>query len=283
MNNKVHFFVTGATGFLGSHFLKKALTLNHEVTALSRSNSFQKNKFSKQPKWCIGSLSDNWTKDLTSCDTLVHFAAEGVISNFDDWEKCFDINFVQFQNLMKDACNVGIKKFLICGSCFEYGKSGDFYDEIPTFAELRPIGAYASSKAAAGLAALELAKSKKLNLILARLFHVYGEGEHPKRFWPSLVKAALSGSDFKMTLGEQKRNFTHVDQMISMLIDLCIDLESIPQGGVVKNLGSSNNSSLKNFAIKEWKRLGATGSIKFGELSYKNNEVMSYVPLLENL
>ena len=279
----MHFFVTGATGFLGSHFLKKALSLNHEVTALSRSNSFQRIKLSRQPKWCIGSLSDNWTKDLSNCDTLVHFAAEGVIDNFDNWERCFDINFVQFQNLMKNAFDVGIKKFLICGSCFEYGKSGDLYSEIPTFAELKPIGAYASSKAAAGLAALEFSKRKKLNLILARLFHVYGEGENPKRFWPSLVKAALNGSDFKMTLGEQKRNFTHVDQMISMLIDLCSDLEFIPEGGVIRNVGSSNNSSLKDFAIKEWQRLGAAGSIKFGELSYKKNEVMSYVPLLENL
>ena len=279
----MHFFVTGATGFLGSHFLKKALSLNIEVTALSRSNSFQKIKLSKQPKWCNGTLSDNWTRELSSCDTLVHFAAEGVIDNFDNWERCFDTNFVQFQNLMKNACNAGIKKFLICGSCFEYGKSGDLYSEIPTFAELKPIGAYASSKAAAGLAALEFSKRKKLNLILARLFHVYGEGENPKRFWPSLVNAALNGSDFKMTLGEQKRNFTHVDLMISMLLDLCFDLESIPEGGVIRNLGSSNNSSLKNFAIKEWERLGAAGSIKFGELSYKKNEVMSYVPLLETL
>tara|TARA_B100000886_G_scaffold334947_1_gene291247 strand:- start:187 stop:1029 length:843 start_codon:yes stop_codon:yes gene_type:complete len=279
----VHFFVTGATGFLGSQFVKRALSLNHEVTALSRFNSFQRIKLSKQPKWCVGTLSDNWTRDLSSCDTLVHFAAEGVIDNFDNWERCFDINFVQFQNLIKNAFNVGIKKFLICGSCFEYGKSGDLYEKIPTYAELKPIGAYASSKAAAGLAALEFAKRKKLNLILARVFHVYGEGENPKRFWPSLVEAALNGSDFKMTLGEQKRNFTRVDQMISMLIDLCFDLESIPKGGVIRNLGSSNNSSLKNFAINEWERLGATGAIKFGELPYKKNEVMSYVPLLETL
>ena len=47
---------------------------------------------------------------------------------------------------------------------------------------------------------LILLKIKKLKLILARLFHIYGEGEDSHRFWPSLVKAAKEGKDFKMTM-----------------------------------------------------------------------------------
>lgn len=277
----MHFFVSGATGFLGSHFVQKTLSLNHKVTALSRVNSVSRIKLLKQPKWCRGALTDDWSEDLRNCDIFVHCAAEGVVNNFDDWERCFEINFIQSQALIKNAFNAGIKKFLICGSCFEYGISGDSYEYIPTFAELKPIGAYSTSKAAAGLSALEFAKNRDLKLILARLFHVYGEGENPKRFWPSLVKAALDGKDFKMTLGEQKRNFTHVNEMTTMLIDLCLNIDSIQQGGLVKNLGSLNNSSLNNFAKKEWERLGATGLIKFGEIPYKKNEVMSYVPLIE--
>ena len=175
----------------------------------------------------------------------------------------------------------GIDKFLVCGSCFEYGFSGNEYLKIPINAQLKPIGAYAYSKAVSGLSSLNIAKNKKLKLILARLFHIYGEGEDSHRFWPSLVKAAKEGKDFKMTKGNQLRNFTNVQQAVTSLLNLCNDLDFVQEGGIIKNVGSNNNLKLKDFAYQEWKKLNAKGNIILGYYPYKENEIMSYMPELD--
>ena len=93
-----------------------------------------------------------------------------------NWDYCFDVNVNQSLALWKSAVDNGIKKFLICGSCYEYGKREKIYS-IPTNAELKPIGAYGTSKAVASISALGLTRTFDLNLVIARLFHTYGEGE----------------------------------------------------------------------------------------------------------
>lgn len=277
----MHFFVTGATGFIGSNFINKALAKDYQVTALSKQKSSPKISLCKEPVWCRGDLEDDWSSQLSECDVFVHFAAEGVVNNSENWNKCLEVNYIKSDTIIRNAYDSGIRKFLICGSCFEYGFSGDEYKEIPVNAKLKPIGPYSYSKALAGLSALNFAKNNNLSLILARLFHVYGLGENPHRFWPSLVDAALKGSNFKMTYGKQLRNFSTVEETVSKLISFCLDLESLERGGLVRNVGSKNNMSLREFAEREWARLGAKGSIKYGSYPYKEKEVMSYIPELD--
>ena len=52
-----------------------------------------------------------------------------------------------------------------------------------------------------------------------RIFQVYGNGENPSRFWPSLKHCALNGSDFDMTLAEQVRDFIEVKDVAKMILD----------------------------------------------------------------
>ena len=104
----------------------------------------------------------------------------------------------------------GVKYFIIAGSCFEYGKSGNRYSYIPTDAPLEPSNSYATSKALASIAIRQWAEEHRVALEILRVFHVYGEGELFTRFWPSLRSAALEGRDFPMTNGEQLRDFQPV-------------------------------------------------------------------------
>ena len=119
--------------------------------------------------------------------------------------------------LWQQAVVAGIKHFLIVGSCFECGRSGIRYDAIPVTAPLEPTTAYGASEAAASMAALALAVEHQLRFVFARPFHVYGEGEAPGRFWPSLVAAAKAGEDLPMTRSEQIRDFQPVEQAANQL------------------------------------------------------------------
>ena len=273
-------FVTGSNGFIGSHVVKKALNHGHEIVGLRRSNNLAKIDLPRQPIWVEGTLEADMRQVLEGCEAIIHLAAYGVNPNFDAWHEAFRWNVSASINLWGQAKEVGVKRFVIAGSCFEYGRSAERYEYVPCNAPLEPVNAYGASKAAATLAAMAFARENELELAVLRPFHIFGEGESQERLWPSLKKAALAGEDFPMTFGEQIRDFTPVEFAAETFIHYATEA-IIPQGEpVIHNLGTGRPMSLKSFTEKQWKKFGATGRLKRGEIPYRKNEVMRYVPLV---
>lgn len=273
-------FITGGTGFIGSHFINVALSAGHEAIALRRSSqSRPRISLIAEPIWLQKTMANTMQADLVGCDALVHFAAYGVTEGMNDWTRCFQINVTESLHLWRRAADAGVKRIVICGSCFEYGKSGEMYDYIPVDALLVPTGAYHASKAAASMAALALGYERKLELVILRPFHVFGEGEEKYRFWPSLRRAAKGGFDFPMTKGEQVRDFIQVEDVAKEFIYACeMQLNiGMPQ---IKNLGSGHPQTLREFAQSWWKKWEASGKLVFGAIPYRPGEIMRYVPKL---
>lgn len=282
-------FVTGAAGFIGSHFLRAALAAGHDVTALRMPgtnpvvpvetvpSAISTSPLSHAPTWIESTLDQVTSDQLAGHHTLVHFAAAGVNPKQATWDLCFDVNLRQSLQLWRTAVSAGIKRFVICGSCFEYGLSGARYDFIPPDAPLEPTGAYHASKAAASMAAFALCVEYKLELAVLRPFHVFGEGEGPDRFWPSLRKAALAGEDFLMTRGEQIRDFIAVEDVASFFLQT-VNAPLRPGVPLIANVGTGIPRTLREFAGYLWEKWEAKGKLLFGSVEYRPNEVMRYVP-----
>lgn len=271
-------FLTGGTGFIGSHVLQQALAAGHEVIALRRPGAMPPIPLEQQPRWLDGALADDWHEPLGQCDALLHLAAYGVAAGANDWTTCFQVNVIDSLNLWRQAVAAGVQRFLVVGSCFEYGRSGERYEAIPITAPLEPTTAYGASKAAATMAALAMAVEHCLSLVVARPFHVYGPGEAAGRFWPSLVAAATAGDDLPMTTGAQVRDFQPVDQAASQLL-ACLQHPQLQPGAPrVVNLGTGEPRSLLAFAESEWQRLQGQGTLRAGAIAHRANEVWRYVP-----
>jgi nucleoside-diphosphate-sugar epimerase len=270
-------FVTGATGFIGSHFVQAALLAGNHVTALRHSeNSKTRIALKSQPAWLSKSMPEVGASDFQGHDVLVHLAAVGVDLQ-SDWAECFRVNVDESLSLWTKAADAGIRHFVICGSCFEYGRSGERYEFIPPDAPLEPVAAYAASKAAATMAALGLASERQLSLLVARPFHVFGEGEAETRLWPSLRRAAFEGMDFEMTPAQQVRDFVPVEEVANQLVVACRE-NTAPGKPAVLNIGTGQPSTLQNFAEHWWGHWNATGRLMLGAKSYRAGEVMRYVP-----
>lgn len=163
------------------------------------------------------------------------------------------------------------------GSCLEYGKSGEEFEFIPHSAPLLPTDNYGASKAAFTLGFHSLKQSYDGDFRVLRPFNVYGEGQYEKNFWPQLRKAAFSGKDFKMTEGDQIRDYMYVGKVTDLIIGEV--LEEIQDSCFkIKNLGSGNPIRMKEFALEWWRHFGAKGKILFGSIPYRKNEIMRYVP-----
>lgn len=277
----MHLYLTGGTGFIGSHFINHAIKAGHEITALKRQGTQPRVPTpNHQVEWITSDLA-SWTPGNSSKapqnSVLIHFAAFGVSPQPCTWDQAFQFNVLDSLALFQRAIQAGIRKIIVCGSCLEYGKSAERYEMIPPDAPLEPIGAYAASKAAQSIAAASLCRESTIELAILRLFTVYGEGQHESNFWPSLKKAALAGENFPMTHGEQIRDFISVDEVADTFLKVASS--TLSKGNPLQiNVGSGKPETLKNFAMRWWKHWNASGRLQLGAIPYRKGEIMKYVP-----
>lgn len=273
-------FVTGGTGFIGSHFLKQSLAGGHQIRALRRPASKPRIQLDKEPEWLDVPFDELEPVHFDGCEVVVHLAAHSANVPYDSLEKCLHWNVTVPLRMADRALKAGVRRFIVAGSCFEYGRSGERYDFIPVDAPLEPTQSYPISKAAASIAWQGFAREKSVSLSILRIFQVYGEGEPEGRLWPSLQQAILTGSDYPMTMGEQVRDFISVEQVAHKFVN-----ELTAQNGLginIQNVGSGVPQTVASFAEKVWRSAGASGKLLVGCLPYRKNEVMRFVPWIKN-
>ncbi|MFQ3671041.1 MAG: NAD-dependent epimerase/dehydratase family protein [Verrucomicrobiia bacterium] len=274
-------FLTGATGFVGSHVLQKAMERGWEVLAHRRDERRRPHlPLKDDPVWLTKPLDRVGREDLEGCQVVVHLAAHTPNPPYDTFERCFYWNVTTALRLAEESRIAGVRRWVVAGSCFEYGRAGERYDLIPPNAPLEPVTSYPASKAAASVAFYAWAIHHGLELWLGRIFQVFGPGEPESRLWPSLRRAALAGEDFPMTLGEQVRDFIPVERVAEFFLE-AVSREDLKSGHpLVENVGTGRGRTLRAFAEEWWSHWGARGRLKVGEVPYRPNEVMRLVPLV---
>ncbi len=127
------------------------------------------------------------------------------------------------------------------GSALEYGTIGGSLEEdsIPN-----PTTLYGGSKLAGTSFLSRCSRAYGIKGVTARLFTVYGPGEHSGRLLPSLLEAARRGQPLRLTAGEQVRDFTFVEDVAEGLLRL--GLASATPGAVV-NLATGRLTSVRSF------------------------------------
>jgi nucleoside-diphosphate-sugar epimerase len=272
-------FLTGGTGFIGTYFIKEAIQNDFEIIALNRKLILDSKKHPDiDAIWLFKDMELVQTEDFKDVDVLVHLAAHSANVPYDSLENCIQQNVVEPIILFKKAAAAGVKKFVVAGSCFEYGKSGERFDFIPVDGPLEPTQTYPASKALSSIAFYQFAIEYQIQLSYHRIFQVYGEGEAVSRLWPSLKKAALSGANFPMTEGLQIRDFIAVEDVAKYFVEACLNKDLIAGQPEVCNVGSGKPQSILEFSEYWWQKWQAKGKLLKGKLPYREGEVMRYVP-----
>jgi len=269
-------FLTGGTGFIGSHILNESVNYDYKIIALKRESSLTKVKLLTNPNWKFGSLNKVEEKYFKNIDTVLHLASHSANVPYDNLSNCLRVNLFDTINFFEMAYKCGVRKFIITGSCFEYGKKGEEYEFIPPNAPLIPTQTYPASKAAASISLIQWALQKKVSLSVLRLFQIYGEGEFKSRLWPTLIDSASRGIDIKMTKGEQVRDFLYVKDAARIILDTIKNQKE--NQIIVRNIGSGIPLMIREFAEKIWSENKAKGKLLIGSIPYRDGEVMRYVP-----
>lgn len=266
-------FLTGGTGFVGSHFLRRAVGAGHQVVALRRAGSVPRVPLTRDPEWVEGELGEPRREWLEGCDVLVHLAAHSANVPYDTLEACVRWNVLEPLRLLDAARRAGVRRFVVAGTCFEYGRSADRYEWLPVDAPLEPTDTYPTSKAAASVTFTGWAAREGTELSVLRIFQVYGEGELESRFWPSLRRAAVEGRDFPMSPGGQVRDFIEVTAVADAFVRE-LGAAVVPGVPVIRHVATGEPQTLLEFAEHWWRQWEARGRLLPGALPYRATEMM---------
>ena len=244
MNNNLNIstVVTGSNGFIGGYVVKELLNRNHNVIVMTSNpleiGKKEWNHLVKVVPFNLKNSSLNFDFDLTNCN-VIHLAWP----NLPNYHSLVHIeeNLYQSYFFIKNLCLLGAKKILITGTCQEYGmQAGALKADFPT----NPQTSYAVAKDSLHKLLRVLTEKENITLQWARLFYTYGQNQNPNSFF-SKLESAIKGNEqeFKMSKGDQLRDYLPVEDMATQLVDIILDK---PAG--VFNVCSGNPISMKDFA-----------------------------------
>jgi len=254
--------LTGATGFLGSHFLKALLEeTDFTIIVLKRSTS----NISRIETELLNRRVTNYDIDCTPlCEMFMKTPAETVVhmaTNYgrDDANilQIVETNIILPMQLLQLGVEHGLKTFINTDSVISkeicnYSKSKSHFIEW--------MSEYADSV-------------KCINL---RLELVYGPHDDNTKFVTHIVQSFLKNvSSIDLTFGEQKRHFTHVNDVVNALLCVLLHQESIKFGYSSYDISSNKSVSIKDFAFLARALTGNTSTqLNFGAVPYRVGEEM---------
>lgn len=246
-------FVTGATGYIGAHFVKVAAEAGHRIFATDY-NINQNEIFDYCEKFFPWDIRRSLLRN-GSYDKVVHIAAQTKVPNsMKDPYNYYMTNVIGTHNVIQAApCD----HFVYCstGSAFEPASNP-----------------YAGSKHAGEL----VAKQFNSNCSVVRFYNVsgnYGMSKYDDEYSHLIRRAAavvngkfdklyIHGTDYDTRDGTCVRNYTHVKDIVDSLLRITeneptneIDCLGSPDGYSVKEvIDTMANVSRSNFEVVEGPR-----------------------------
>ena len=162
-------FITGATGFVGSHVARAYAAEGAELRLLTRSSSNTAALEGLNAEVVVGDLRDaaSLRSALTGCDALVHVAADYRLWVTDP-DAMYAANVDGTRELLRLAREVGVQRVVVTSSVATMGfdAAGTIVDEETPVSLAQMIGHYKRSKYLGEQAAIEAARAGQHVMIL---------------------------------------------------------------------------------------------------------------------
>lgn len=266
-------FITGATGFLGTHLARALVNAGANVHALRRQANTQTRLPCDSINWHTGDVTDleslRAAVRAAAPEVVFHLAAYGTTFNQKDNDAAYQVNVNGSWNLWQALEGIDCR-IVHAGTCGEYGQAkGQVTEEHVC----RPTWFYPATKNASVVLLSTLGQQTGREVVSLRPFGPYGPADDATRVIPSVILALLKGEQVRVTAGEQLRDYAYVEDHAAAF--LLAATKPLPRSGVIYNIGSGLVITLRHLIETIAHAVGpeALNLVQFGALPYRDSEV----------
>ena len=243
-------FISGATGFIGSHLAELCVQKGYSVIAFDRYNSnndhgwLENSKFKKDMKIVLGDIRDydSVFKSMRGCDTVFHLAALiGIPYSYNSPLAYLKTNVEGTYNVLESGKNQSIDQLVITSTSEVYGSA-----QFTPINEKHPLvgqSPYSASKIAADQLALSYYKSFKTPVKILRPFNTYGPRQSLRAVIPTIISQCLKENNINLGNINPSRDFLYVEDTCKGFLEIA---KSKKLFGEVSNIGSGKEITIKN-------------------------------------
>lgn len=257
--------ITGGTSFIGRAVIRLLLEQGDRVWAAVRPGSSNRGKLPVHRNLHTVEVGMEEISRLPlllpekEWDAFLHMAWDGVGSAGRSDPEIQEKNIRCSMETVRAAAALGCRRFLFSGSQAEYGICRELTDEDHP---CRPVSQYGRAKLEFGRRAAAFCRECSMEYIHARIYSVYGPGDHPWSLVNSCLRTFSSGG--RMDLGEctQKWNFLYIDDMARAMTEL---LKSPKLESGIYNVAGEDTRVLREFVEEMHACCGKKGSYEYGK------------------
>ena len=253
--NGMKSLVTGGAGFIGSNLVDRLLEMGHEVVVIDNEHSdahdqFYWNDKAQNYKYDIRDY-ENTRPLYDGVDYVFHIAAEARIQPaIENPIEAVSINSVGTVTVLQCAREAGVRRVMYSSTSSGYGMN-----ESPNI-ETQPddcLNPYSVSKVNGEKLCKMYTNLFGLPTVCFRYFNVYGERQPIRGQYAPVIGIFLRQRDAGEPLtivgdGHQRRDFTHVSDVVNANIMAAISNVESEMFGQVYNVGTGTNHSVNQIA-----------------------------------
>ena len=216
--------VTGAAGFIGSHWAENLARAGHVVVGVDNFNDYYdpalKERNAAEVTAAGGRIErldladDDVTAVLHNADFIYHLAAQPGISATTSFETYMRNNLIATHRLLLAAQAVPtLKCFVNIATSSVYGRHATDSEETPP----KPTSYYGVTKLAAEQLVLAKQREEGFPGCSLRIFSVYGPRERPDKLYTKLINHILTDKPFPLFEGSEhhSRSFTYIGDIMA--------------------------------------------------------------------
>jgi CDP-paratose synthetase len=251
--------VTGATGFLGSHLVKALLQAGHKVSILKRSFS---------DTWRIDDVIKQLDcYDIDRCVLDAPFKAQGKFDAVIHTATCYGRKGESIEEIFKSNTLFPLK---LLETAFLFNTT-TFFNTDTILSKY--LNSYSLSKKHFVEWGKQFSSMEKIRFVNIQLEHMYGPSDDESKFTTYVINNCLANiPELKLTLGEQKRDFIYIDDVVAAYLLLL--LASSRKMYQDFELGSGKTISIRQFVETVHMLVGASTVLNFGAIPYRKGEIM---------
>jgi len=248
--------VTGSSGFVGSHLIKRLRSLNKEFCEIDVKSG-------------IDLMDSSRLLTLPPLNHIIHTAAKIFVpDSLINPANFIDFNVKTTLNALELARKHSAKFAFI--SSYLYGEPE--YIPVDEKHPLKPHNPYGYSKLICEKLVEMYHKLYKLDTIILRPFNLYGQGQHNSFVIPKIIRQMKTG-EIILDDPRPKRDFLFIDDFIELLT---VILNKGYNGYCIYNVGSGYSISIEEVANTIMQQTESKVTLNFTN-NYRDHEIMNSV------